>query len=76
MVYLLITLGVIASLQFVNGQFNRAVSREPTSTEPRIDLYGNEINRAVGDYRVDRRGNLYEHHAPDTAVLKVGPPRT
>lgn len=76
MIYVLVTLGVIASLQLMDGRFNRTVSREPTSTEPRMDLYGNEISNAVGDYRVDRRGNLYERHAPDTAVLKVGPPRT
>lgn len=42
--------------------------------QPRIDLYGNEIRGAVGDYRVDPRGDLYERHAPDTAVLKLGSP--
>ena len=42
--------------------------------EPRIDLYGNEIDEAVGDYRVDGRGDLYERHAPDTAVLNLAPP--
>lgn len=42
--------------------------------EPRVDLYGNEISDAVGDYRVDRGGDLYERHAPDTAVLRLGPP--
>ena len=53
----------------------------PTRTEapisgysrPRIDLYGNQIDEAVGDYRVDPRGELYERHAPDTAVLKLTP---
>ena len=38
---------------------------------PRIDLYGNPIDKAVTDYRVDPRGELYEHHAPGTAVLKL-----
>jgi len=42
--------------------------------EPHIDLFGNEVSEAVGDYRVDRLGDLYERHAPDTAVLKLGPP--
>lgn len=46
---------------------------EPFAT-PRIDIYGNEIHEAIGDYRVDRRGELYERHAPDTAVLRLGPP--
>ena len=41
--------------------------------EPRLDLYGNEISDAVGDYRIDGRGDIYERHAPDTAVLRLGP---
>jgi hypothetical protein len=44
--------------------------------EPRVDLYGNEISDAVGDYRVDGQGAIYEGHAPDTAVLKLGPAGT
>ena len=43
-------------------------------SETRVDLYGNDVSDAVGDYRVDSYGELYEHHAPDTAVLKLGPP--
>ena len=41
---------------------------------PTTDIYGNEIERAVGGYRVDLRGDLYEEHNPDTAVLKLGSP--
>jgi hypothetical protein len=48
----------------------------PRSGGPRIDLYGNPIDRAVTDYRVDPRGALYERHAPDTAVLKLPAPGT
>jgi hypothetical protein len=44
-------------------------------TEPRVDLNGNEVDAAVGDYRVDRRGEMYEKHAPDTALLHLGAPR-
>ena len=40
---------------------------------PRLDLYGNPIEPAVGDYRTDPRGDVYERHAPDTAVLRLGP---
>jgi hypothetical protein len=43
--------------------------------EPRVDLNGNEIDDAVGDYRVDRRGEMYERHAPDTALSHLGAPR-
>ena len=42
--------------------------------EPRVDLNGNEIDAAVGDYRVDRQGELYERHAPDTALLHLSAP--
>ena len=42
-------------------------------TQPQFDVYGNQIDDAVGDYRVDPRGDLYEQHAPDTALLKLGP---
>lgn len=35
---------------------------------PRVDLYGNEIEKAVVDYRIDVRGDLYERHAPQTAL--------
>jgi hypothetical protein len=43
-------------------------------SQPRVDIYGNRIDQAVGDYRVDPRGDLYERHAPDSALLKLGPP--
>lgn len=43
-------------------------------TQPQFDVYGNQVDEAVGDYRVDPRGDLYEQHAPDTALLKLGPP--
>jgi hypothetical protein len=43
---------------------------------PRFDLFGNEIEEAVADYRVDQRGGIYERHSPDTAVPKLGLPKT
>lgn len=42
--------------------------------EPRVDLNGNEIDDAVSDYRIDGRGELYERHAPDTALLHLSAP--
>ena len=47
---------------------------EPAKSEPRVDLYGNEIQDAVGDYRVDPRGDTYESHAPDTEVTRLSGP--
>lgn len=41
---------------------------------PRVDLYGNEVEDAIGDYRVDGTGDLYEAHSPDTEVTRLGAP--
>lgn len=59
----------------VQAKSGPARTESPVSgySRPRIDLYGNQIDEAVGDYRVDPRGELYERHAPDTAVLKLTP---
>jgi hypothetical protein len=43
--------------------------------EPHVDLNGNEIDDAVSDYRVDQRGEMYERHAPDTALLHLSAPK-
>ena len=42
--------------------------------EPRVDVYGNEIEDAIGDYRIDPRGDVYESHSPDTEVTHLKPP--
>jgi hypothetical protein len=39
-----------------------------------IDVFGNEVDEAVCDYRVDVRGDLYERHSPDTEVPRLRPP--
>jgi hypothetical protein len=44
------------------------------ASEPLVDLHGNEIETALGDYRIDPRGGVYEQHAPDTAVGRLAPP--
>ncbi len=41
---------------------------------PRIDLYGNEVETAIGDYRIDVRGDLYERHSPETEVTQLAAP--
>jgi len=41
---------------------------------PRVDLYGNEVEEAVGDYRIDGRGDIFERHSPDTEVTQLGAP--
>jgi hypothetical protein len=49
-------------------------ARSDDWADPRIDLNGNEIDDAVSDYRVDGRGEMYERHAPDTALLHLSAP--
>ena len=51
-----------------------ALPLAPAGVKPRTDLYGNQIDSAVGDYRIDIRGYIYEHHDPDTAVTALAPP--
>jgi hypothetical protein len=52
----------------------RDVAREVPRDRRLIDVYGNEVERAVTDYRVDNRGDLYERHSPQTAVPRLRPP--
>ena len=61
--------------EVVNAAAKLERARDDDWAEPHLDLNGNEIDDAVGDYRVDQRGELYERHAPDTALLHLGPPR-
>src|ERR1700741_3921210 len=50
-------------------------TRDDDWAEPKVDLNGNEVDDAVSDYGVDSRGEMYERHAPDTALLHLGAPR-
>ena len=43
-------------------------------TESHFDVYGNEIEDAVTDYRIDPAGDVYERHSPETEVPRLGPP--
>lgn len=58
---------------FLSVETPREVNR-PAAGRPLTDLNGNPVSRAVGGYRVDAQGDLYEEHNPDTAVLKLGSP--
>lgn len=50
------------------------VAEERELREPVMDRYGNEVHRAVGDYRIDVRGDVYERHSPHTALPTLPPP--
>ena len=45
-----------------------------TGGADRVDMYGNPIETAIGDYRIDPTGEIYERHSPDTAVPRLGVP--
>ena len=64
------------SIPLVEDATAEATSTANPYTQPQFDVYGNQIDEAVGDYRVDPRGDLYEQHSPDTALLKLAPPST
>ena len=40
------------------------------------DLYGNEISDAIATYTFDRSGSLYELHSPQTALPRLGSPKS
>ena len=64
-----------ATTSVLDTGFPTTETRSDDWAEPLLDLNGNEIDEAVGDYRVDRAGELYERHAPDTAVLHLSDPK-
>ncbi len=50
------------------------IDRSTDVEQPREDVFGNEVDDAVGDYRIDVRGDVYERHSPETEVSKLRPP--
>jgi hypothetical protein len=76
-----VLLALVVALAFVAGRTPTVSPAERQAdgelhrvSGPITDLYGNRVERAVSGYRVDVRGDLYEEHNPDTAVLELGPP--
>jgi hypothetical protein len=62
------------SMQPVDVQRDLTAAHEQDVDQPKVDLFGNEIDDAVGDYRVDVKGEIYERHSPDTEVSRLRPP--
>src|SRR5262245_16327493 len=56
-----------------NTQDKQDQMRDDDVARPDVDLFGNEVDKALGDYRVDIRGDIYERHSPDTEVPKLRP---
>jgi hypothetical protein len=73
LVWVLILLAVAAIPAVWEPDADSQKFMEPQPAGFRLDLFGNEVSDAVGDYRIDRRGEVYEWHSPDTAVLRLRP---
>jgi hypothetical protein len=41
-----------------------------------VDAYGNEITNAVAEYSLDPAGALYERHAPQIELPRLGSPKS
>jgi hypothetical protein len=74
-------LGLVVGLSFVAGRTPTVLQGDPGPASevrrvstPNLDIYGNQVEPAIGGYRADPMGELYEEHNPDTAVLKLRPP--
>ena len=74
---------IIAGVVLISRADTRTVSPIPARSnsveivdarDTRRDIYGNEIAPAVADYLVDLYGDMYERHAPDTALPEIGEP--
>jgi hypothetical protein len=47
---------------------------QQTELDDQLDLYGNPIQDAVSDYRIDFEGEVYERHAPQVEVSRLAGP--
>jgi hypothetical protein len=50
-------------------------SRQETAEEA-VDAYGNEVTLAVAEYSLDPAGTLYEEHAPQIELPRLGSPKS
>jgi hypothetical protein len=71
--------GSVLTLQPVTSSPSRssvaAVSRD-TASEEGLDSYGNEVTNAVAEYSLDPAGSLYERHAPQIELPRLGSPKS
>lgn len=60
----------------VRGEWPPLSPYPQTGPPPRLDRYGNPVEHAVGDYRVDPFGDTYESHAPQVELSALPPAGT
>ena len=52
-----------------------AASRDVADPEG-VDAYGHEVTNAVAEYSLDPAGDLYELHAPQIELPRLGSPKS
>jgi hypothetical protein len=52
------------------------VTSRDAGGEEGVDAYGNEITNAVAEYSLDPAGALYERHAPQVEIPRLGSPKS
>jgi len=48
----------------------------PGFAAPRLDLQGDEVSSALATYGIDRDGNLFEVHSPQTELPRLPGPKS
>jgi hypothetical protein len=77
--FLAFAAGSVLTLQPVTSSRSQSsvaeVSRDAGSEEG-VDSYGNEVTDAVAEYSLDPAGALYERHAPQIELPRLGSPKS
>jgi hypothetical protein len=53
-----------------------AEASRDTGREEAADSYSNEVTNAVAEYSLDPAGSLYERHAPQIELPRLGSPKS
>lgn len=53
-----------------------ALDDDQPEAQSETDLYGNSVDEAVAEYGLDAAGSLYELHAPQVELPRLGSPKS
>ena len=71
--------GSVLTLQPVTSSSphsSMATASRDAGSEEGVDSYGNEVTNAVAEYSLDPAGALYERHAPQIELPRLGSPKS